>query len=116
MGLHAQHSQPEVHPAQPERDQRVRAGLSLLGLPLRRSESTVVVLVRQREGRERDEREGQEQVEVEEQVGEVERPGLGAVQVGRAAGGVEQVVEQDVERGEGRTSVRVRVDQVDRDL
>ena len=45
---------------------------------------------------------GEEQVEVEEQVGQVERPRLSPIQRVRPAGGVEQIVQQDVERRERR--------------
>lgn len=63
-----------------------------------------------------DEGQGEEQVEVDEAVEEVEVPRLGTVQLGAGAFDGEQVVLDDVERHEDELVVRRRVDKDDREL
>lgn len=116
MRLSAQHSQPEVQPAQPQHDESVRTGLSLLGSTLRRSESLVVEHVGEGEGGKGEEGEREEEVEVEEEVVEVEGGRFGSVELWRSSSGGKEVVEDDVESGEGGSSVRVGVDEEDGDL
>jgi hypothetical protein len=114
--LQAQHSQPDVEPAQSQRHERVRARLARLGSSLGRAESAVVDLEGNSENREGEESEREEDIEVEKEVGKVEGWRLGAVKIGRAAGGGEEVVEDDIEGGECGLAVSVRVDESDGDL
>lgn len=81
---------------------------------LRLAKSPIVVQVRHEKSRKRDEREREEKVEVEEEVGKVVVPWGCAVEVGSAFG--EEIVGEDVERGEGGAAVRPRVYKIDRDL
>lgn len=115
--LEAHERQPEVHPAQSERDQRVGASLALrrvrVFLRAEERDSAVVEVVGKDEQGKGREGEEEEEVEVDEEVEEVVVPGGGAIEGG---GTGEEVVRDDVDEGQGHVAVSNRVDDNHRDL
>lgn len=114
MRLESHDAQPEVERQEAQAQQGVRAGLARDRRLLRLTQAAVVESVSHKQCRQGEQRQREKDVEVEEQVGEVVRRRRGAIQVGSVPG--EHVVQDDVQRWEGPSAVRPRVDQVDGDL